>query len=183
MKFINMFLILSVIFTFITTLNARENPFIPTKSYMEKKAEIIDDTYEYETEETKTQIEVIKPKVVKKKPMQIPIAALQNGKHNFLSFVIIEVNDETLSITTQNQILKKFDLNYKNTRKIVFDFKSSKGFYTKKAYLSSINFKHIAIGAHPQNGYYRIAIDVEDLPSNYDVVYEGNTIHVMKSDI
>lgn len=181
MKIFNWFLIVALFIFSASALNARENPFIPTKSYVEKKAEIIDDSYSYQLR-TVTKKETA-PKPIAKPRRMINENMLKNGKHNFLSFVIIEVSDETLSITTHNQLIKKFDLNYKGTRKIVFDFKSSKGFYTKKAYLSSQNFKHIAIGAHPKKGYYRITIDVEDIPSNYDVVYEDNAIHIMKADI
>lgn len=161
------------------TLQARDNPFIPTKSYVEKKAEMIDDSYQYE-------VPIVDKSAMDTMDMsndEPKGSMLENGKHNILSFVILEVSDDTLSITTHNQLLKKFDLNYKNTKKIVFDFKSSKGFYTKKAYLDSMNYKHISIGAHPKKGYYRIAISVEDIPSNYDIVYEANSIHIMKAQM
>ena len=190
MKLYGLFTYLLILTISSVMLNARENPFIPTKSYIEKKAEMVDQSYEYEVMEKKPEM-AEKPmmdsdKKMMKKPHMNSMHSmnmLANGKHNILSFVIIEVNDETLSITTRNQLLKKFDLSYKNTKKIVFDFKSAKGFYSKRADLSSYNFRNIAIGAHPKDGYYRIAISVDDIPSNYDVMYEGNTIHIMKSQM
>lgn len=193
MKKSNIFIYLIILIIASITLNARENPFIPTKSYIEKKAEIIDESYQYETNEKDSvpeEIDSIKEEMemVQEVNMEEPKRKetqniLHSGKHNFLSFVILEVSDDTLSITTHNQLLKKFDLNYKDTKKIVFDFKNSKGFYSKKSYLDSMNFKYISIGAHPKEGYYRIAISVEDIPSNYDVVYEENSIHIMKAQM
>ena len=184
MKFHSLLTFLIVSIISVSTLNARENPFIPTKSYLDKTTEMVDDSYQYEVKEMKSK-SMAKPmnKVYKSKMSSDSMNMLSNGKHNILSFVILEVSDETLSITSRNQLLKKFDLNYKKTRKIVFDFKSSKGFYSKRADLSSYNFKNIAIGAHPKKGYYRIAISVDDLPSNYDVMYEGDTIHIMKTQM
>lgn len=190
MKYQNIITYAIVLMMATLTLNARENPFIPTKSYVEKKAEMIDENYQYEMiDGTDTDEEIeINPVVKMDKEAKVKTVdpmekTLSNGKHNFLSFVILEVNDNSLTITSHNQLIKKFDLNYKDTRKIVFDFKSSKGFFSKKALLNSMNFKEIAIGAHPEKGYYRIAITVDDIPSNYDVVYGENTIQIMKAQM
>lgn len=190
MKLQKIFASFIILMLSVLTLEARDNPFIPTKSYIEKKAEMVDNnSYPFE-KVTKSEVREIvvdempeKPKVMKKKKMMTDSVVLENGKHTILSFVIIEVNDDTLSITSDNQLIKKFDLNYKNTKKIVFDFKSSKGFYSKKAYLNSDSFKEISIGAHPKEGYFRISISVEDLPSNYDLVYGDNTIEIMKGQM
>lgn len=175
MRLQKVFIYFIILIISMLTLEARDNPFIPTKTYIDKKAEMVDDSYEYEV----PIVDKASMGMMKKSDETM----LENGKHNILSFVILEVLDDTLRITTDNQLLKKFDLNYKNTRKIVFDFKSSKGFYTKRAYMDSMNFKYISIGAHPKEGFYRIAISVDDIPSNYDVVYEDDGIHIMKAQM
>ncbi len=170
------------------TLNARENPFIPTQSYVDKKAEMVDESYIYEVT---SQRDDHMAKAMMKSPKESMMMAdnmesemmLANGRHNILPHIVLNISDETFTIMTKSQLLKKFDLNYKGTKKIVFDFKSSKGFYTKRANLGAYNFKNLIIGAHPMDGFYRIAISVEDIPSNYDVMYEENTIHIMKTQM
>ena len=56
-------------------------------------------------------------------------------------------------------------------------------FLNKTIYLNQINsknYKKIAIGNHNSEGYFRVALELIDKPSKYDVKYEDNLITISK---
>jgi hypothetical protein len=178
---------LLLILLLVSAVISRENPFIPTKAYIEKKAEKVETFVEFKKKNEQIQAKPTKKIVLKKTKQKISknttqqknkdVTLLCNGIHNLFSFVILQSEDSTLTITTQNQLLKRFDyIEDDGTKKIVFDFIGSQSFYTKRAKLISKNFKFIKIGAHPNDGYFRIAITVSKHPAQYDVLYEDKKI-------
>jgi hypothetical protein len=95
-----------------------------------------------------------------------------------LSFIKMEFNDNKLIIHTDYKVSKKFSIMKEN--KIIIDYNAKINFNTKKDNIDSKNFKKIAIGNHKSEGYFRVAIELIDKPSNYDVVYENNLITISK---
>ncbi len=97
-----------------------------------------------------------------------------------LPFVTIEYNDDKLIIKTDSEISKKFTLDKEN--KIIVDYKAKKNFYTKRDSLESKNFKKIAIGNHKKEQYYRVVIELNSKPSNFEVTYKDKLITISKTN-
>ena len=95
-----------------------------------------------------------------------------------LSFLKIEFNDNKLIIHTDHEVSKKFSIIKEN--KIIIDYKAKINFLTKKDDIDSRNYKKITIGNHKNEGYFRVAIELIDKPSKYDVKYESNLITISK---
>jgi hypothetical protein len=95
-----------------------------------------------------------------------------------LSFLKLEFNDNKLIIHTDYKVSKKFSVTKEN--KIIIDYKAKINFLTLRDELDSRNFKRIAVGNHKSEGYFRVAIELIDKPSKYDVKYEDNLITISK---
>jgi hypothetical protein len=95
-----------------------------------------------------------------------------------LSFLTLEYSDNKLIIHTDYKVSKKFSISKEN--KLVIDYKGSLNFETKKDTLDSKNYKRIAVGNHKKEGYFRVAIELIDKPSKYNVAYEDNLITISK---
>ena len=187
---------LSIIFT--STLNARLNPFIPTKTYLEekdallnvsptvKKEEPIIKVKEIETTKAIVPIKVKKPveEIILKEPLKLVVKdknitkivlkprEVKTYKYNLLPFVDIHITDDIMNLHTKYKLKKHFIL--KDENKLVFDYVGKKRFYTKRETLSSHNdFKKIIIGAHPENYYFRVVIQTQEDVSKYKVTING----------
>lgn len=97
---------------------------------------------------------------------------------NLLSFLKVEFNDNKLIIHTDHKVSKKFSITKEN--KIIIDYKAKINFLTKRDDIDSKNYKKITIGNHKNEGYYRVAIELIDKPSKYDVKYENDLITISK---
>jgi hypothetical protein len=186
-----------------TTLNANTNkvedavnkiiPIIKekpaVKTYSKKEVDSIIQKTKKQTEQktkeivkkelSKTQSnEPIQVVYVKPRPDIIDDDALVTK--NLLSFLKIEFNDNKLIIHTDYKVSKKFSITREN--KIIIDYKAKLNFLTKRDDIDSKNFKRIAIGNHKSEGYFRLAIELIDKPSKYDVKYEDNLITISKID-
>jgi len=95
-----------------------------------------------------------------------------------LPFLKIEFNDNKLIIHTEHEVSKKFSVTSEN--KLVIDYKASINFDTKFDTLDSKNYKRIAVGNHKKENFFRIAIELIDKPSKYDVTYKDNLIVITK---
>ena len=143
-----------------------------TKSQTEQKAKEI-----IKKELSKTQ--VAEPaQVVYVKPRADVINDDELVSKKLLSFLKIEFNDNKLIIHTDYEVSKKFSITKEN--KIVIDYKAKINFLTKKDDIDSRNYKKITIGNHKNEGYFRVAIELIDKPSKYDVKYENNLITISK---
>ncbi|WP_368030321.1 hypothetical protein [Arcobacter sp. s6] len=169
----------------------KETPLIkeaPTpKSYSKKEVDSM-------IQKTKSQAEQKTKEIVKKElsktqalePTQVvyvkPRADVINDDElvskQLLSFLKVEFNDNKLIIHTDYEVSKKFSIIKEN--KIIIDYKAELNFLTKKDDLDSRNYKKITIGNHKKEGYFRIAIELIDKPSKYDVKYENNLITISK---
>lgn len=95
-----------------------------------------------------------------------------------LPFLKIEFNDNKIIIHTDYKVSKKFSVIKEN--KIIIDYKAKINFLTLKDDIDSKNYKKIAIGNHNSEGYFRVALELIDKPSKYDVKYEDNLITISK---
>lgn len=97
-----------------------------------------------------------------------------------LPFVKVEYNDDKLIIKADDEISKKFTLDKEN--KIIVDYKGKKNFYTKRDNLESKNFKRIAVGNHQKEEYYRVVVELNSKPTDYEVTYKDNLITISKTN-
>ncbi|MDD2894909.1 MAG: AMIN domain-containing protein [Aliarcobacter sp.] len=97
---------------------------------------------------------------------------------NILPFIKLEYNDNKLIVNTTYPISKKFSVDKEN--KLIIDYKAKLEFNTKTDTLESKNFKRVAVGNHKKEGYFRIAIELIDKPSKYDVTYMDDSITISK---
>jgi hypothetical protein len=163
----------------------KENP--TPKSYSKKEVDSM-------IQKTKSQTEQKTKEIVKKElsktqavePTQVvyvkPRADVINDDElvskKLLSFLKIDFNDNKLIIHTDYEVSKKFSIIREN--KIIIDYKAEINFLTKKDDIDSRNYKKITIGNHKKEGYFRVAIELIDKPSKYDVKYENNLITISK---
>jgi hypothetical protein len=157
------------------------------KTYSKREVDTIIQKTKSQTEQ-KTK-EIVKKELSKTKavePTQVvyvkPRADVINDDEllskKLLSFLKIEFNDNKLIIHTDHKVSKKFSITREN--KIIIDYKAKINFLTKRDDIDSRNYKKITIGNHKNEGYYRVAIELIDKPSKYDVKYENNLITISK---
>ena len=90
-----------------------------------------------------------------------------------LPFLKISIADNKLHIMTDYKVTKKFNLDKEN--KIVFDFKAKTDFATQRETFLDTNFKSLTVGNHKNAGFFRVAVELSDNPSKYNVdVTTGN---------
>jgi hypothetical protein len=99
---------------------------------------------------------------------------------NILPFIKLEFNDNKLIINTTHKILKKFSVPAEN--KLIIDYDAKIEFNTKTDTLESKNFKKIAVGNHRKEGYFRIAIELIEKPSKFDVNYKDEIITITRKN-
>ncbi len=189
MKKSSLFIISLVFILSTSTLNARLNPFAVTPEYSEAKQDLIDNpqvnndgnrTIQITSEDTPNTTQQTQPVVETiMKPLEeivltpakiddTKIIQHKEYKYNLLSFVKINIINNILNIKTKYKLKKAFILEEEN--KIVFDFDGKMNFYTKRQVLSSHeDFEKIAIGAHPEDDFFRVVIQTKPCVCDYDV--------------
>lgn len=145
-----------------------------TKKQTEYKTKQIVKNELEKTLETKTPTQVV---YVKPRPDIIEEELITK---DLLPFINIEYNDTKLIIKTDSDISKKFSLDKGN--KIIVDYKGKKNFYTKREMLESKNFKKIAIGNHKKEQFYRVVVELNSKPSDYEVTYKDKLITISRTN-
>ena len=162
-----------------------KTPSADEKSYSKKEVDsIIQKTQKQNEEKTK---ELVKKEVQKTaEPTQVvyvkPRADVTEGDalltKNMLPFIKFEFNDNKLIIHTEHKVTKKFSVPAEN--KLIIDFDAKIEFNTKTDTLESKSFKKVAIGNHKGEGFFRVAIELIDKPSKFDVDYKDNIVTITK---
>ena len=145
------------------SLVARENPFIPTKTYLEEK-QILLEIKNKNIQTTEVNKEVNENQIISKKKSKLlqTITPLKNIK--------IEIFDTKVIINTQNNsVFRK--LNLPKVNKIVLDYRDKTDFYTKREKLDHKYFQNISIGNHKKEGYFRIVVKLKMPIKNYNISY------------
>ena len=93
-----------------------------------------------------------------------------------LPYVEISYNDNSLSINTNYEMKKSFNLESEN--KIIVDFEATKKFTTKKNELSSENFKTVVIGNHQEKNFFRVVVKTSNKPSSYKISKENGSVKI-----
>ena len=111
---------------------------------------------------------IVKPKIIKEKekPKKIVKPKIIKEKEtikNYISnislfdFLVIDANSNSIQIKTFNsRLLKQLKLYKKN--KIVLDFHGSKRFKTRNMNVNHKILKHILVGDHPDEDFFRVVL-------------------------
>ncbi len=162
-----------LIFIVIVNLNlfARMNPFEPTDTFNEKKAEYYKLQDEIKAKKIKDkkaeelEQQQLQQKIANKKIKQIK--KYKNETFQLLPFVKIEIINNILTITVDKKYkLLNQDI-LKAERKFIFDFQGNISFYTIRKDIKNKNFKSFAIGTHRKKNFFRIVIDLSDSMIKY----------------
>ena len=160
-------------------------PLVPEeKTYSKKEVDhLIEKTQKQTEQKTK---EIVKKEVQKNvEPTQVVYVKPRTDvgeeallTKDILPFLKLEFNDNKLIIHSEHKVSKKFSVDKEN--KLIIDFSANVEFNTKKDDLESKNFKRVAVGNHKKEGYFRIAVELIDKPSKFDVDYKENIITITK---
>lgn len=130
----------------------------------------------------------IKPKIIVKKVIEKPIKPQQvvyvkprldvTMEKEILPFVKIEYDNDKIDIHSKYKVTKKITLPGK--KKIILDYMAKENFYTVREELNSTNFPKIAVGNHKKDKFFRIVIELADIPENYEVTYDDKMVTIVK---
>lgn len=95
-----------------------------------------------------------------------------------LPFVRIEFDDDKIDIHSKYKVTKKLTLPGK--KKIILDYVAKENFYTKRTNLDSTSFLKIAIGNHKKDKFFRVVIELSEMPENYEVTYDDMKVSIVK---
>ena len=162
-------------------------PLVPEeKTYSKKEVDhLIEKTQKQTEQKTK---EIVKKEVQKNvEPTQVVYVKPRTDvgeeallTKDILPFLKLEFNDNKLIIHSEHKVSKKFSVDKEN--KLIIDFSANVEFNTKKDDLESKNFKRVAVGNHKKEGYFRIAVELIDKPSKFDVDYKENIITITRKN-
>ena len=165
----------------------KPTPTPEEKSYSKKEVDSLIQKTQKQTEQKAK--ELVKKEVQKTtEPTQVvyvkPRADVAEDESlltkNILPYLKVEYNDNKFIIHSEHKVSKKFSVDKEN--KIIIDYKALVEFNTKKDDLESQSFKKIAVGNHKKEGYYRIAIELIDKPSKFEVDYKDDTVVITKKN-
>lgn len=94
-----------------------------------------------------------------------------------LPFLTLEYSNNKLIINTEHKVSKKFSIDKEN--KLIIDYKGKQNFTTKKADLNTTNFQKVVVGNHSKENFFRVAIELAEKPSKYNVEYKDNLIIII----
>ena len=167
--------------------NVNKSLPVEEKSYSKKEVDSLIQKTQKQTEEKAK--ELVKKEVQKTtEPTQVvyvkPRTDIAEDEtlltKNILPFIKLEFNDNKLIVNTSHKVLKKFSVPAEN--KLIIDYDAKIEFNTKIDNLESKNFKKVAVGNHKKEGYFRIAIELIDKPSKFDVNYKDEIITITRKN-
>ena len=91
------------------------------------------------------------------KPVQFKIAKFEIPQIKPFKWISFEIDKNIIKIFTRDKLKKVFTVD--NPYKLVLDFRSKRGFLTKKIDIKNSYIKNIVIGSH--KNYYRVAITLK----------------------
>ena len=162
-------------------------PAVEPKTYSKKEVDTLIQKTQKQTEQKAK--ELVKKEVQKTtEPTQVvyvkPRSDVADDESlltkTILPYLKVEYNDNKFIIHSEHKVSKKFSIDKEN--KIIIDYKGLVEFNTKKDSLESQSFKKIAVGNHKKEGYYRIAIELIDKPSKFEVDYKDDIITITKKN-
>ncbi len=134
--------------------------------------------------ETEAKTRTIVKKVVNSEPKEIQQVVYVKPRldvtteKEILPFVKIEYDNDKIDIHSKYKVTKKLTLPGK--KKIILDYAAKENFFTVRENLDSTNFLKIAVGNHKKDKFFRIVIELSELPENYEVTYDDMMVTIVK---
>jgi len=134
--------------------------------------------------ETERKAETIAKKLVDEKPKEVeqvvyvkPRVDVTNEKE-LLPFVKVEYDNDKINIFSDYKVSKKITL--PGEKKIVLDFDAKENFYTVREDLKSTNFPKVTVGNHKKDKFFRIVVELANMPEDYEVTYDDKMVTIVK---
>ncbi|QKF83331.1 hypothetical protein CRV08_12205 [Halarcobacter ebronensis] len=134
--------------------------------------------------ETERKAETIAKKLVDEKPKEVeqvvyvkPRVDVTNEKE-LLPFVKVEYDNDKINIFSDYKVSKKITL--PGEKKIVLDFDAKENFYTVREDLKSTNFPKVTVGNHKKDKFFRIVVELANMPDDYEVTYDDKMVTIVK---
>ena len=134
--------------------------------------------------ETVAETKKIVTKVIKQEPQEVKQVVYVKPRldvvheKELLPFLKIEFDNDKIDILSKYKVNKKLTL--PGQKKIILDFTAVENFYTKRTILESTNFKKITLGNHKKNKFFRVVVELAEMPENYEVTYEDEKVTIVK---
>lgn len=100
------------------------------------------------------------------------------SEKEILPFVKIEYDNEKIDIFSEYKVTKKITLPGK--KKIILDYTAKENFYTKREDLDSTSFPKIIVGNHKKEKFFRVVVELSEMPENYEVTYDDKMVSIIK---
>lgn len=136
------------------------------------------------TKKTEEKTKQLVKKAVEEKPKEIEQVVYVKPRldvtyeKQILPFVKVEYDNDKIDIISDYKVSKKLTLPGK--KKIILDYTARKNFYTVRENLESTSFLKIAVGNHKKDNFFRIVVELSELPENYEVSYSDNKVTIVK---
>ena len=134
--------------------------------------------------ETEKKAEKIAKKLVDEKPKEVeqvvyvkPRLDVTNEKE-LLPFVKVEYDNDKINIFSEYKVSKKITL--PGEKKIVLDFNAKENFYTVREALKSTSFPKITVGNHKKDKFFRVVVELANMPEDYEVTYDDKMVTIVK---
>ncbi|MGB6329979.1 MAG: hypothetical protein WBF48_13740 [Halarcobacter sp.] len=157
-------------------------PLVPEKPALTEKE--VEKMIEKAQKESEAKTKTIVKKVIIEKPVEVqqvvyvkPRLDVINEKE-ILPFVKIEYDNDKIDIFSKYKVSKKITLPGK--KKIILDYIAKENFYTKRETLESTNFPKIAVGNHKKDKFFRVVVELAEIPENYEVTYDDKMVSIIK---
>jgi hypothetical protein len=185
----------------VVALIARDNPFVPTQTFVHEKQSILENTSKTKNIQNKNNFtnspttnndilsndtsQTLGSDDSRQSEYNMPV---NRDNENFnttdiddilvkesqpLPFLNIKEYEKSIVISSKHKIIKKFMI--LNPYKIAIDFKGKVIPNSRTIKLNSL-FSKLVYGNHPQKGYYRIVLYSNIDPRKYKRIYTDNTI-------
>jgi len=147
-----------------------------TKQQNEQKAKELVKKELAKVKKEPEQVVYVKPRADVEADTKTTTLSSNSGAKDILPFLNVEITDDKLVIKSTYTMFKKFSIDKEN--KLAFDYRAKVSFLTKKEHINSKNFKTLVVGNHRNNSYFRVALELTNKPSKYnvDVTNESVTI-------
>lgn len=136
------------------------------------------------TKETEKKTKEIVKKAVEEKPKEIEQVVFVKPRldvsyeKEILPFVKVSYDNDKIDIFSKYKVSKKLTL--PNEKKIILDFTARENFYTVREKLESTNFLKITAGNHKKDNFFRVVVELSQLPDNFEVTYDDDKVSIIK---
>ena len=165
-----------LLIVFITgLLYARENPFKPTKTFLDLQIK------QNKISKEKTTTSIATKKIEQKVQKQIK-KSKQVNKNNILvykplKFLTLTLDNKHLVIQISKKYKLKSSMLNENKTKFIYDFIGRVTFYTIRKALKNNNFiESFVIGTHLKERYFRVVIKIKKDIKHYKEIKKSNKI-------